>query len=85
MLATIVKMDVNGKDVWVNCCNSMKSECKYDELWFRINLHENRISLRKIFEWSDAKQVLSGVVNEYQYNSIDKLCLSYNFFFILGV
>ena len=25
-----------------------ENECKYDELWFRINLHENRISLRNI-------------------------------------
>ena len=25
-----------------------ENECKYDELWFRTNLHENKISLRKI-------------------------------------
>ena len=36
--------------VWVNCCNFMKNECEYDELWFRVNLHENRVNLKMIFE-----------------------------------
>ena len=44
----VCKDECKWLGVWVNCYNFMKNECEYDELWFRINLHENWISLRKI-------------------------------------